>query len=181
VSKTLKPIIHHRDHERGGADVVLIAWEDCDTSSPEPPPITGGWKNAVVNITWTSGTWPVTDPPSKLGGTFHDGTVPGVWTRGTGDSSFQTAYHGTWLVAFSGTISRDPASVSTVTEVWFEHDFDTASQVALYNDTLNPGDSVPISYSVILTDVLNVALPVKAPHFGTVTSTLAGTMTFTWQ
>jgi len=184
VSKTLKPIIHHRDHERGGADVVLIAWEDCSDDSTEPPPITGGWKSVPVNITWT--TYDASSPAVTLAGTFHAGTVAGVWTVGTGASTMGLAgISGSWLVAFSGTISRPPSGTAAQTEVWFEHDFDTGSRVAVYNDMLNPGDSIPIAYSVILTNPFEVSLPVAIHHFvggaADLTTTLDGTMTFTWQ
>jgi hypothetical protein len=42
--KQTRPIIHNRDHEHGGADVVRIAWEQLATTTtaaaaePEQPP-----------------------------------------------------------------------------------------------------------------------------------------------
>lgn len=52
--RTPKPVIHSRDHEHGGADVVRIAWE----GDPTPPPV------FAMDITATP------SPSSGVGPTF---------------------------------------------------------------------------------------------------------------
>jgi hypothetical protein len=87
---------------------------------------------------------------------------------------------GTWEVNVSGTISRAPDASACPTELWFEHDSDTASRVELINETMSPGDSLPFAHTATLINPSSIALPMICRIFGGATTTVTGTVTFTW-
>ena len=179
MGKTPKPVIHHRDHEHGGADVVLIEWDDCED---EPTGGGTGVNNATISATWTF-TSPASGGPGQVGGTFTEGTTPGYWNTGTGASTMITYLTaGSWQINVSGTVNHTVGD-SVDVAVNFAQSFGGGTAgVEIFRHVMNAGDSLPLSYSttIDLADGTTVALPVT--HWygtGSRSTTITGLMTFT--
>lgn len=79
--KQQKPILHNRDHEHGGTDVVRIAWEDVAGGGGG-----SGGSSGLPSFALTGNNFPAVssaDTPVYLdiiegGGTFHYSTIDGA-------------------------------------------------------------------------------------------------------
>lgn len=176
-----KPILHRRDHERGGADPIRLLWDDdtdTDGGGP-PPPFEGGYSDAEISFTLTTGSTTPIDP-SPIGGTFHLGSTPGVWTLGAGDSSVTTGYTTyTWQVDIDGFATHSGATGTVIIAV--EPSLNPAERVEIFNETMADTDSLPFAYSGEFADLTAITLPVAQIFIsGVLATTFTGTLTFTW-
>lgn len=185
MSKTLKPIVHHRDHEHGGADVVLIAWSDCETTPT--PGYDGYYMDAVITADWTGGA-AIEDPPVAVAGTFaHGPTTPGFWNVATGASGMNcVATSGSWQIHLASTVTHHGSAVDVV--VNFAQSFGGgAVGVEIFRLHMTDGQTAPLNYTatIDLAAGTAVALPVLHDNPGSIYvdvawhSTVNGTMTFT--
>lgn len=128
-----KPVLHRRDHERGGADPIRLLWTD------EP----GGGGGGGVNDATFDTTFVNYGTAANTGvGTFTNGTTPGSWLALDG-AQMQCEYAANWSIDIAGTIEHSGESVLTALLLTLG-----GTDIAtLFNATMGPGDSAPIGWT----------------------------------
>jgi hypothetical protein len=169
-----RPIVHGRDHEHGGTDVVGIQWEMLGEDGGS----TGdGVNDATIDATWTylGGIFGL---DTVIPGTLTDGTTTGFWsTNGTGTDMF-CGLEGTWQIDITGTVTH--SSTTAPTSVRFNNNSGTVTDI--FDVNMANGDSHALSYTTTQFFAVDDHIWLTVTHVlasGTPSSTVTGTIVFT--
>ena len=142
--------------------------------SEKPPDPGGGVGDAILNFFFNLGL-SFGPNPVPVAGTFQNGTTPGSWTSGPGQSTMNSIWgSGRYRIEFDFLLySLSQVSVYFTKNVFFPSEF-----IEIYRGT--PGDGGHrIQYEIIVVDVLQVALPIKIWEL-TGNGSIVGTAKFIW-
>lgn len=173
MTKPTRPILHARDHEHGGADVVGIQWE----MAGEDGGGTGdGVNDATLDATWTylGGIFGI---DTTIAGTITDGTTLGFWSAsGTGTDMF-CGLEGSWQIDITGTVTHSSTTAPTVVR------YNSAGAATdIFSVDMADGDSHALSYTTTAFFAVDDHIRLTVTHVlgsGTPSSTLTGTIVFT--
>jgi len=168
-----KPILHRRDHERGGSDPIRLLWTD------EPPEggVGTGFNDAIIDVTWTylGGIFGL---DTNIPGTISDGTTPGFWLAAGTGTAMVCGLEGSWSIDIVGTVTHSSTTAPTIVR----YVPSTGSAADMFSVDMAAGASEPLAYTTAGFFAVDDSIAIHVTHAtatGTPSSTLTGTIVFT--